>query len=635
MGQLKFKQVVFFSLASMLSLSSCMENDVFKGERKNTPLQPSEVFDFSMMKDVSLSVDYGFTNDYYIIFELYDQNPMKEVDDSWVKDEEIDPIYTASTDKQGRYSDVISIPSNITEVWLYTDYLGAISPVRLSVSANGSISYNQSAYIAALSTRTRGTTNGGYNYIDAWKLMPGVDWDEYGFPSNVESELSIPSAATLYSIKETYNKVHGKRIWEIHGDWLDNNTTSEINVVKDTELSLVFMLSGAGWNNTVGYFTYPTGTVPTEATIQKVLAFPNVSPISKVDGSGQRVGSLLCGHEVKLKYWNQATQQFEDKFPAGVTIGWCLEGQGFDAGKLVSRYDTRYSYSSMNKDSKQRVVALRDSESDKIVAIGFEDNKDNDYCDAVFYLKVKESDAITGGGDLPPVTPPSNFTNTYKGTLAFEDQWPSVGDYDMNDVVVEYQSTLYLNALTNKVYKIVDEFTPVHNGASYTCGFGYQMHMIAPERVRSIAVEGPDGWSVEDGQAHSTVLLFDNVKNVLKQKFTVTTELADADLNQVKPPYNPFIFVNGRSTEVHLVNYPPTSKADLALFNTKNDVSNVGADIYYISPFEGEVALMPFGINVPIVNFKVPTENVKIYETYPGFIDWVKSKGEKNKNWYK
>jgi hypothetical protein len=36
----------------------------------------------------------------------------------------------------------------------------------------------------------------------------------------------------------------------------------------------------------------------------------------------------------------------------------------------------------MNYDNSQRVVALRDGGTDQIVAIGFEDNVDFDYCDA-------------------------------------------------------------------------------------------------------------------------------------------------------------------------------------------------------------------------------------------------------------
>ena len=638
MKQRKMKQIVFLSLMSMLLLGSCTDRDVYQGggeeTGKNTPLKPSEVFDFSMMQQVKVNVDYGFTSDYYITFDLYSQDPMKEENDSWVKDESLSPVYSAPTDKKGRYSGTVEIPSDITEVWLYTDYLGAISPVKLTIS-NGEINYNQSAYIASLQTKTRGTTTGGHNYLDDWMLMPGVDWDGYGMPNNMEAALSAPPAEILYSIRSTYSNISGRQIKDLHPEWLNNNTTSEIKIIKDTELSLVFVASSASFNNTVGYFTYKSGTVPTPETVQKVLAFPNASPISKVS-DGERTGSLLCGHEVKLKYWNEDEQKFEDKFPAGVTVGWSLQANAFKSGDILKGIGIRYSYSTMNYDNSQRVVALRDGGTDQIVAIGFEDNVDFDYCDATFYLKIAEANAIDPGGpELPPVDPPSNVTTTYKGTLAYEDQWPAQKDYDMNDVVMTYQSTLYRNVVSNKIYKIVDEFIPLHSGGTHICGFGYQLHNLTPDRVRSIEVSGPDGWKIETAQSHPTVILFDNMKSVLNQKFTVTIELADVDLSQVTPPYNPFIFVNGRSREVHLVNYAPTDKADKSLFNTSDDMSNVDAGIYYITRYGEEVDIMPFAINLPILNFSIPTEGVKIYDTYPDFIGWVKSKGTTNKNWYK
>lgn len=638
MKQRKMKQIVFLSLMSMLLLGSCTDRDVYQGggeeTGKNTPLKPSEVFDFSMMQQVKVNVDYGFAGDYYITFDLYSQDPMKEENDSWIKDESLSPVYSAPTDKKGRYSGTVEIPSDITEVWLYTDYLGAISPVKLTIS-NGEINYNQSAYIASLQTKTRGTTTGGHNYLDDWMLMPGVDWDGYGMSNNMEAALSAPPAEILYSIRSTYSNISGRQIKDLHPEWLNNNTTSEIKIIKDTELSLVFVASSASFNNTVGYFTYKSGTVPTPETVQKVLAFPNASPISKVS-DGERTGSLLCGHEVKLKYWNEDEQKFEDKFPAGVTVGWSLQANAFKSGDILKGIGIRYSYSTMNYDNSQRVVALRDGGTDQIVAIGFEDNVDFDYCDATFYLKIAEANAIDPGGpELPPVDPPSNVTTTYKGTLAYEDQWPAQKDYDMNDVVMTYQSTLYRNVVSNKIYKIVDEFIPLHSGGTHICGFGYQLHNLTPDRVRSIEVSGPDGWKIETAQSHPTVILFDNMKSVLNQKFTVTIELADVDLSQVTPPYNPFIFVNGRSREVHLVNYAPTDKADKSFFNTSDDMSNIDEGIYYITRYGEEVDIMPFAINLPILDFSIPTEGVKIYDTYPDFIGWVKSKGTTNKNWYK
>lgn len=71
------------------------------------------------------------------------------------------------------------------------------------------------------------------------------------------------------------------------------------------------------------------------------------------------------------------------------------------------------------------------------------------------------------------------------------------------------------------------------------------------------------------------------------------------------------------------------------LFNTKDDVSNVAANIYYLAPYDKVVNLMPFGINLPILNWGAPDEKVKVYDTYPGFIGWVTSGGTKNTNWYK
>ncbi len=155
MKQRKMKQLVFVSLVSALTLNSCADKDVYQGEQKNKPISPTEVFDFDLMQKVNINVDYGFENDYYIVFELYDQNPLIKVDDLWVKDEVLVPLYSASTNDKGQYSSTIQIPSGITKVWLYTDYLGAVSPVELAILANGEIRFNQTEYIASIRSPKR------------------------------------------------------------------------------------------------------------------------------------------------------------------------------------------------------------------------------------------------------------------------------------------------------------------------------------------------------------------------------------------------------------------------------------------------------------------------------------------------
>ena len=141
----------------------------------------------------------------------------------------------------------------------------------------------------------------------------------------------------------------------------------------------------------------------------------------------------------------------------------------------------RYSTTILNEPGKdgvqrQRTISLRDSKSNQIVAIGFEDNIDLDYCDAIFYVHIAEKDAIDEGviPELPTdpegPTDEDNYTS-YSGILTFEDLWPEQGDYDMNDVMIRYTSKVYKSILTNRIYKVVDEFTPLHRGGYLVNGF--------------------------------------------------------------------------------------------------------------------------------------------------------------------
>lgn len=153
------------------------------------------------------------------------------------------------------------------------------------------------------------------------------------------------------------------------------------------------------------------------------------------------------------------------------------------------------------------------------------------------------------------------------------------------------------------------------------------------------------GMGMDDGLEKATVMLFDNGKNVpLNTTFKVHTVL-----NQPIPfyrfsknPFNPFIVVSGYALggfmdegrkEVHLpANYGPTAKANLELFGTADDKS--ADNKYYVGsgnyPFAIELLLKPEDQK----NFGIPTEGEPIDVTYPRFINWVKSNGREDKDWY-
>lgn len=634
-------------------------------------------FDFNMTQAVALDVDYCFKSDNYrVLFDIYDQDPIEYSADGTMSQKDIEPIYRAVTDEEGKFSGEMNIPADISEVWLSSDYLATASPLKLTIDDSRRLSFNQDAYITALrsqtSSKTRGVTVNQHTYLKEWHVLPDADWDNNGRPTNLEAKINIPPADVLYNIKYVFRKVtvkdeNGKskvmNISQNYPEFFDGSIkmTSDIPIVNPTEVSLVFITSSAAWYNTVGYYTYPTNNPPQNASdIKQIIAFPNTSPIYKTLGAG----ALVCGEEIKLKYWNEDTQEYEDKFPAGVTIGWCLQGMGFKSkltsetdkdkvGDIIKGMGARYSTRNLNTNNTQRTVSLRDSKSGQIVAVGFEDNVDFDYADAIFYIHTSEKNAIDPALPALPEDPeaiPEQYKISYSGTLAFEDLWPKLGDYDMNDVMVKYTSTMTRNALDNRIYEIEDKFILQHCGGYLQNGFGYQLHNLSNSNVKSVKITGPDanglsssiymeGKETEPGQSHPTILLYDdmtkfkNITDESKKEYTVTITLDGASEKDVVPPYNPFIFISsneGRGKELHLMNYPPTDKADLSILGTGKDIYRPEEGMYYVS-----ADLMPFAINMPVSNLPVPEEGKRIDQSYPKFSGWVSSNGKQNKDWYK
>ena len=144
--------------ATLFVLYSCMDKNGLNGAPEPTPEpeKPSveDYFDFNTMQTIKVNIDYGF-NDYLVLFELFDENPTEEPEDgSIIKKENIKGLFKASTDKSGRFSGNVTIPARTEKIWLYSDYLGTVSPIELTIK-DKSISFNQNDYIASHRDRTR------------------------------------------------------------------------------------------------------------------------------------------------------------------------------------------------------------------------------------------------------------------------------------------------------------------------------------------------------------------------------------------------------------------------------------------------------------------------------------------------
>lgn len=657
------KSMTAFVFSTLLILGgSCTEKNLYQGPE--TPEKPSinDLFDYSTEQALQINIDYGF-KEYIVLFEIYEENPLTEEDGSIVK-KDTEPLYRASTDKSGKCTGTINIPAYITEVWLYSDFIGTVSPVKLEIS-NAAISYNQNEYLAASAISTRAamaTPNGKYSYPDEFKIF-GEWTNKWGTPEYM-LDRKLPPAGVLYDINKFYRYAGDYKISINHKELLEDGVPADLNIKKATKMYLTFLKNGASMRNLLGYYTYPTGSNPTKESIQKIIAFPHTS--NYYDNNGNRKGCLVSGDRAQLKYWDG--QKFVEEFPKDVTIGWILLSNCFDdSGNIKVQSSSKYRYSTpsfndyngTNKDELKnkgirRAVSLRTAKDNKVVAIGFEDNIDMNYTDAIFYVEYSTSDAIDPDlPELPDSNPPSSEDNysTYKGTLAFEDQWPMQGDYDMNDLVIYYESKVYKTIISNMIVKTEDVFTIINKwtSAQFQNGFGYQLSNINNDVIKSVTIDGPgtssymEGKMIEPGQSHPTVILFDNQKDAIDKTFKVTTEFTgELTAGLVQPPYNPFIIIKaneGRGRELHLAtlpettnNYKPTDKAEKSYFGNENDLTGVigNNNVYYIAN-----DYMPFAIHISGIKFDYPDESQKITDAYSKFSSWASSKGDKDKEWYK
>lgn len=272
-----------------------------------------------------------------------------------------------------------------------------------------------------------------------------------------------------------------------------------------------------------------------------------------------------------------------------------------------------------------------------------------------------DGDGVPDILDDYPTDPTRAYNNYYPakntfGSLAFEDLWPARGDYDMNDLVVDYNYWYITNA-QNKVVDVKPTFYVRAVGAFLQNGFGWQFDGVLSGAVGSVTGYnlqkgyislGANG--VENNQDKAVVIVFDNADNVLHRvggaffntennglygisdslKINLHFAIPQDQTAVGTPPYNPFLIKNmSRGTEVHLPDKPPTSLADPDLFGTIDDNSNPATGRYYKTSTN-----LPWAINIP-VKFDYTWEMVQIVYGHLKFGAWAESSGALYPDWYK
>jgi len=568
------------------------------------------------------------------------------------------------SDKNGVFEGKIKYANFIDSILVGTNFVGLPSLIKVPVNSEnislvfGGTSENQAMSFKSIAKQS----SSEFKYLG--------NYNSLGVPSNLVENDPVTSAF-LQNINATLPERHP--VPDAHPEYLASGNNINAEIVETADVWVTFVHEGAGYKNSLGFYTYPTNDPPaSKEEIDTIsIIFPNVS----YQYSG---GGLASGNKVKI-----------GTFAAGTTIAWVVIANGWNGSGINPSKPRYYSDSRFNPENseytRQHNVILYDHITDRYI-LAFEDlnrdhqNCDDDFNDALFYITSNPIEAIDntdvlifdpiqadtdgdGISDLNDDYPddPQRAINSYfpssntYGNLSFEDLWPKKGDYDFNDMVINYRYLQIQNG-DNKVVEIQAEFVVKAVGAGYKNGFGFELP-IASSLISSVTGYNNDYGLVslnsngtEANQSNAVIIVFDNVYNIFPAishgYINTKTDMSyvspqtvniniiftqPIDASQLGlPSYNPFIFVDeDRGREIHLPNHSPTNLMDNTYFGTEDDNSNPGLNRYYKTTNN-----LPWVMDI-IEDFDYPLETKAILNCHLKFDLWVQSSGADYNNWFK
>lgn len=281
-----------------------------------------------------------------------------------------------------------------------------------------------------------------------------------------------------------------------------------------------------------------------------------------------------------------------------------------------------------------------------------------------------DGDNVPDVDDAFPTDPLRAFITIYPptgfGTLLFEDLWPGIGDYDFNDLVVDYRYSVVSNG-DNNVVEADYSFVTRAIGGDLHNAFAFQLDGVHSDKITSVTGAKTTGvtWTTFDANGtemgqpnHANIIVYKDAYDLLPTTGgywfvnvdpnapdvgTDTTKIHLTFIDNGTAPaggtvsttimdaaaFNPYIIVNQqRGKEIHLANKIPSDKVNLGFFGTVNDNSIPGIGRYYKSHSN-----LPWALDI---NTSIPytKEKVDFLQAYLNFSIWAQSNGLSNPDWY-
>jgi len=251
------------------------------------------------------------------------------------------------------------------------------------------------------------------------------------------------------------------------------------------------------------------------------------------------------------------------------------------------------------------------------------------------------------------------------GTLLFEDLWPNVGDYDLNDLVVDYRFNTVTDALA-EVVEIKYTFIIRAVGATRKNGFAFQLDDLDVSRITRVTGAKPNAIpgvalnanGTESGQEKTNIIVVGDVKSGFSlpsaaafvnvnlndpvwTKDTINLVVTFKE-NGALPPggaikyteltpskFNPYMIIEQeRGKEVHLAGREPSDKMNTSYFGQGQDDSSENDNKYFVTANN-----LPWALNI-YSSLPNLVESTDFTQGFVHFSSWAQSGGTQFADWY-
>ena len=272
----------------------------------------------------------------------------------------------------------------------------------------------------------------------------------------------------------------------------------------------------------------------------------------------------------------------------------------------------------------------------------------------------------TGEGNTPDESGSETPTDPVSYTYVFEDNFPLVGDYDFNDVVLDVETRYHREQKTNHIKRIQLDVTLAAAGATKALGVGLRIVGINKSAIKEIKTGGNDSrfqesfndpynkfrynnvTYMEDSDPSVVIPIAGEVHNVFgvepgemvntgigvtAKKYTYEVIIELADQTRTEPPFSKdnldfFICYQYKSMEqrmeVHLYEFWGYGATAAGTIQQEN-LDLAGNNTWAIC--------VPYGFRYPKETINVSRTDIPEASAYPEFIYWAQDRTQYTE-WY-